>query len=408
LQWRPGPGELDRGDWVLAAMPRKSGHPSTELKRMHEYQRALAAFSRVAAEILPPERLMHYVTAQVARVTHIQRVKVLRYRPDQGDLLIEAGVGWKPGVVGTATLPIDSASPPGRSIQTAAPVMIEDLANDPEFRISPLLRDHGIVSLLNVPVMINGRTWGVLEVDATEPRSFDEGDVTFLTTFANVLGLALLRHEVERRAHEAAAQHAREKSFAEVVLREFQHRVRNNLQTILSFLALQRRHVSTPDSRDRFTSVMDRVQAIALAQDQLSFEGGTGSVEIGDYLRALCANIDPRRESVTIEVQVEGGALLPLDRAVPVGLIVNELVTNSLKYAFDDSGGTVRVTFGTDREFGEGHLAIEDNGRGMGPPRAGGLGLKLIDAFANQLDGLLEQEPVEKGTRTSVRFPLPL
>ena len=114
---------------------------------------------------------MQHACAQVSRVTHIKRTKVLRYRPDSGDLLIVAGVGWKPGVVGTETLPIDSASPPGRSIQTAAPVIIEDLPNDPEYRVSPLLRDHGIVSVLNVPVMIDGKNWGVLEVDAEEPRS---------------------------------------------------------------------------------------------------------------------------------------------------------------------------------------------------------------------------------------------
>jgi two-component sensor histidine kinase len=293
-------------------------------------------------------------------------------------------------------------------MQTAAPVIIEDLPNDPEFRMSPVLREHGIVSALNVPVRIDGRTWGVLEVDADEPRTFDEGDVTFLSTMANILGVVLLRHETESKAADAAAGHARDKSFGEVVLREFQHRVKNNLQTIIAFLAMQRRHASTPDDSARFVSVMERVHAITLAQDQLSFETGISNVEFGDYLRALCANIDPQREKVTIEVETDRGTLLPLDRAVAAGLIVNELVTNSLKYAFDDSGGTVRVTFGTDREFGEGHLAIEDNGRGMGPPRAGGLGLKLIDAFANQLDGLLEQEPVEKGTRTSVRFPLPL
>ncbi|MBY0294504.1 MAG: GAF domain-containing protein [Methylobacterium sp.] len=351
---------------------------------------------------------MHYVTAQVSRVTHIRRVKVLRYRPDQGDLLVEAGVGWKPGVVGKATLPIDSASPPGRSIQTAAPVVIEDLPNDPEFRLSPLLRDHGIVSLMNVPVMIDSRTWGVLEVDAAEPHIFNEGDVTFLTTFANILGVALLRQDTERKAAEAVAQCAREKSFSEVVLREFQHRVKNNFQTIIAFLALQRRHADTSDSRNRFGNVMDRVHAIALAQDQLSFETGTGHVEIGDYLRALCANIDPRQETVVIEVHVEGGVQLPLDRAVPVGLIVNELVTNSLKYAFGDEGGTIRVAFTMDPEMSEGHLVVEDNGRGMGAPREGGLGLKLIRAFSGQLDGQVEHEPAEKGTRTCVRFPLPL
>ncbi|QRM34458.1 sensor histidine kinase [Microvirga sp. VF16] len=389
-------------------MPKRSGNPAPEPKRLHEYQRALAAFSRVASAVLPTERLLHYVTARVSRVTHIRHVKVMHYRPDKGDLLLVAGVGWKPGVVGNTTFSLDSASVAGRTMQTSAPVIIEDLPNDPEFRTPPTLREHGIVSVLNVPIRIDGRTWGVLEMDAEEPRSFDEDDVTFLTTMANILGVALLRQETEDKAAETTAEHARQKSFAEVVLREFQHRVKNNLQTIISFLALQRRHASTPEDRDRFVSVMDRVHAIALAQDQLSFETGVSNVEFGDYLRALCANIDPRRDEVTIEVETHRGALLPLDRAVAAGLIVNELVTNSLKYAFDESGGIIRVTFTMAPELGEACLAVEDNGRGMGSPRQGGLGLRLIDAFTTQLDGQVEQEPAEKGTRTCVRFPLPL
>lgn len=115
-----------------------------------------------------------------------------------------------------------------------------------------------------------------------------------------------------------------------------------------------------------------------------------------------------RRTAARIHIQVEGGAQLPLDRAVPVGLIVNELVTNSLKYAFGGEGGTIRVASTMDPEVSEGHLVVEDKGRGMGAPREGGLGLKLIRAFSDQLDGQVEQEPVEKGTRTCVRFPLPL
>jgi len=389
-------------------MPRKSNVPDPEAKRLRDYQRALAAFSRVASETLPAERLLHYVTAQVSRVTHIRHVKVMCYRPDKGDLLLVAGVGWKPGVVGNTTFSLDSASVSGRTMQTSAPVIIEDLPNDPEFRIPPSLREHGIVSALNVPIRIDGRTWGVLEVDSDEPHTFGEDDVTFLTTMANILGVALLRQEAERKAVEAAAEHTRQKSFAEVVLREFQHRVKNNLQTIISFLALQRKHASTPDDRNRFVSVMDRVHAIALAQDQLAFETGVSNVEFGDYLRALCANIDPHREGVSIEVEADRGALLPLDRAVAAGLIVNELVTNSLKYAFDDSGGVIRVAFTMNPDQGEAFLMVEDTGRGMGPPREGGLGLRLIDAFTTQLDGQVEQEPVEKGTRTCIRFPLPL
>ena len=388
-------------------------HPEAEQSleeravRMHNYQHALAAVSRAASETLPLERLMRHVTAQVAGVTHIRRVKVMRFRPDKADLLVEAGVGWKPGVVGHTTLGIDRASPAGRALQTAAPVVIPDLPNDDEFRMSDVLREHGIVSVLNVPVMVDSRTWGVLEVDSETPRSFDEDDVTFLTSSANVLGLAILRHEVEGRARDAEAELARVRIEGETLIRELQHRVKNNLQTIVSFLALQQRRTESPDARSRLSSVMDRVHAIALAHDQLAAKGSGGEVELGGYLRSLCANIDPRLDGVSLEVDVSEGMLLPLDRAVPAGLIVNELVTNSVKYAFEDSGGVIRIGFVTDPDRGEAHLSVEDNGKGIGKSREGGLGLTLVSAFAKQLGGKVTREDVERGTRTVVCFPLP-
>jgi two-component sensor histidine kinase len=187
--------------------------------------------------------------------------------------------------------------------------------------------------------------------------------------------------------------------------------VKNNFQVVLSFLALQRRHVTSEDSRQRFTRAMDRVHAIALAHDQLRIREGGGAVDFGDYLRALCANINPYRESVAIEVDADA-TTVPIDRAVPAGLIVNELVTNSLKYAFDEGGGTIRVTFCAAPGIGEGCLTIEDDGRGMPPAGdrspAGGLGLKLVDAFVQQLNGRLERDEVERGTRIRTCFPLAL
>jgi GAF domain-containing protein len=159
-------------------MARTRDQVEARLARLLDYQRALLAFGKTASEAAPPERLLQHACAQISRVTHVRHTKVLRYREDVGDLLIVAGIGWKPGVVGELALPADAASPPGRSIQTAAPVIIEDLADQNEFRVSPVLREHGIVSLLNVPVMIDGRSWGVLEIDGEEPRIFDDDDVS--------------------------------------------------------------------------------------------------------------------------------------------------------------------------------------------------------------------------------------
>ena len=249
-----------------------------------------------------------------------------------------------------------------------------------------MLRDHGIVSVVNVPLRVDGRLWGVFEVDAATPHHFDEADVAFLSTFANIVGLALQRMETEQSLLDSLAQSAQAEARSEVLLRELQHRVKNNFQVILAFLALQRRHASD-ESRERFASVMDRVHAIALAHDQLTFQNNAGEVEFSDYLRALCANIDPHREGIAIEVEARR-ATLPIDRAVPAGLIVNELVTNSLKYAFDERGGSIRVTFSVDEK------------------REGGLGLTLVKAFIGQISGQVEPCEVERGTCTRVHFPL--
>src|SRR5581483_7615011 len=118
----------------------------TKLERLQEYQRTLNALSRIGPQAQTPERLMQHAVAQVARVTRISHVKIMRYRADRGDLLIEAGIGWKPGVVGHATLASDHRSPAGRAIQTSVPVVVHDICATGEFRLPDLLRDHGIVS----------------------------------------------------------------------------------------------------------------------------------------------------------------------------------------------------------------------------------------------------------------------
>jgi two-component sensor histidine kinase len=376
------------------------------LARLRDYQQVLAAFSRISSSALPRDRLLHHVAAQAARVTRIKRAKVLRHRPEKGDLLLEAGVGWKPGVVGHATLGIDSQSPPGRTIQTGAPVAIEDLPNDREYRYSDLLRDHGIVSLLNVPVMIDGRTWGVLEVDTEQPTKFDELDIEFLTTLANMTGNAVARQDSDNKAIELAAQNSRNQAHAEIVLKELQHRFKNNLQSVVSFLEIKRREAQAQETREYLGAAIGRVQAIAIAHDLLSSGNESSSIDFGDYLRTLCANINPSNDAVTIDVEV-AQALMPLDRAVPAGLVVNELVTNSMKYAFGNAGGRIRVTFATVSYSSEACVSVEDDGKGLElPPPKRGLGLRLVEGLARQLGGRIEHVKVDVGTRTVLCFPV--
>jgi two-component sensor histidine kinase len=374
------------------------------LTRVREYQRVLEGLSRIGAEVMPLDRLMHHVAAQVSRVTHIERTKVMRHRPDKGDLLVAAGVGWKPGVVGNATLAIDHRSPAGRAFQTGAPVTIDNLNDAQEFRVPEILRAHGIVSLVNVPVMIDGFTWGVLEVDSSELKCFDEWDIGFLSTVANIMGTCVALNEAQQKNIEERAQRERDRARSNIVMQELQHRVKNNLQIIVAFLSLKIRESST-EVREKMNAVIGRVQAVALAHDLLSLGKQTGSVEFAGYLRSLCANVDPQRPGITIEVEADP-APIPIDRAVPAGLVVNELVTNSIKYAFGNSTGNIKIRFTLIGNSSEGCVSVEDDGGGMDIPPKKGLGLTLVEGLAQQIQGRIEFVPVETGSRTILCFPV--
>jgi putative methionine-R-sulfoxide reductase with GAF domain len=277
------------------------------------YQQALSTFARIVGEAADAQRLLQNAAAQVARITHIKHVKVLRYRPDQGDLLIEAGVGWHPGVVGHVSFGADRHSSPGRSLQTGAPVVCIDIRNDPEFRYADVLREHGIISVCNVPILVDGKHWGVLEVDTEAKTSFEDFDIHSLSIFADIIGLSLAHRFAQADALQAASDTSVSRTQSEVLMRELQHRMKNNLQVIVSFLALQRRQSTSEEARERIAAVMDRVLAIGLAHDQLSFKDSASAVSMHDYLKALCANIDPHRPEVSVEVDVDV-ASIPLER----------------------------------------------------------------------------------------------
>ncbi|TPG53544.1 GAF domain-containing protein [Roseomonas nepalensis] len=379
--------------------------PEDQLTRLRRYGEILSDFGRMTGESNEVDRLTQLACVQAARGIGIRHTKVLRYRPEVGDLLVVAGVGWGPGVVGHVSLGTDLASPPGQALQTRLPNVVADLPNDPEYRYSGLLRDHGIVSLLNVPVAVDGYVWGVLEVDSQEPRHFGQDDVRFLSALGHTLGLALRGRIGEQAAVGAVADAARALAQERMLRGELQHRSKNDLQLVLSLLVMQRRRLPDQEARRVFGDVLDRVAAIGVAHDQLSPDGATGLINLSDYLQALCGNLSQRREGVLVEATLESAAM-PHSRAVPLGLVVNELVTNALKHAFPQGrGGVIRVEFEV-APPGEGRLWVRDDGIGMGPPRPGSSGTELVRRLVQQVGGRLERTEQAQGTGFRVTFPL--
>src|SRR5690348_13646442 len=129
---------------------------SEVLEKLRRHVRILVDLGRLAGEQTNLNRFLDRVVVQVGRAVEIHHVKVLKYRRETADLLVESGVGWKEGVVGSAALPADLNSPPGRAFRTADPVVIVKFDNQTEFTHSELLKQHGIVSLANVPILIDG------------------------------------------------------------------------------------------------------------------------------------------------------------------------------------------------------------------------------------------------------------
>ena len=379
------------------------GSEGSPLDKLRRHVRILVDIGRLAGENADLTRFLDQAVVQIARAVEIHHVKVLKYRPRSSDLLLIAGVGWKEGAVRSATLSADLRSPPGRAFQTAEPVTIKDFSKQEEYVRSDLLKEHGIVSVSNVPVLTNGAAWGVLEVDSTAPRDFTEDTTDFLTAAAALIG-TVLRHNArpeEARLMAAAAEAQRR----EILLREMQHRVKNNFQLVLSSISIQKRRSQGAEVHRALDHVASRINAISLAHDQLAPRHEGQTVRLSDYIRALCSAI--RQQIEDVEVDVESDELeLSIDRALPVGLILNETAMNSIKHAFGPDGGRITVRLVGGIGFGEARLTVSDNGRGIINVSENGSGLKLIASLARQIGGTIEQQSSDSGATTILTFPL--
>lgn len=207
-----------------------------------------------------------------------------------------------------------------------------------------------------------------------------------------------------RSALERVAASEREK---DLLFRELAHRTQNDLMMLVSVLRLQAQGQPEP-VRAGFEAAIGRVQAIARAHERLQRRNGHTTVNVKDYLEQLCGELDSLLRDVrSIRVKVTAEEV-DLDPAVtvPVGLIVNELVTNAFKYAFPDGrGGTIEVQFKKiDPENAE--IVVRDNGVGCPPTAREGLGSRLVGLLAKQLRGTVSRETAEPGCKATVQLRL--
>lgn len=327
--------------------------------------------------------------------------KVLEFRPQRSDLLVRAGVGWHDGVVGHATLGAEDASPAGHALRTCAPVISNDLSAEDRFRTPPLLLEHGIVRAINVIIRGDGKPYGVLEVDSRRPGEFLTGDIAFLQAAANLLGVAIERGRREAELQAALAAH-------ELLLREADHRIKNSLQLVVSLLSMQRSRLPEGETTAALEGAISRIGAVAEAHRALHQSRDLRNVEFGRMLADICAHTSTLNPRVETACRVEGEVELDAERAIPLSLIVSELLTNASRHAYPEGEhGKVEVEAAVDA--GWLRVSIVDRGIGIDPgrPRSGTLGATIVQALARQIGAAVESVSTPgEGTAITVRLRL--
>ncbi|MDR7039722.1 PAS domain S-box-containing protein [Methylobacterium sp. BE186] len=161
--------------------------PSQE--QMMKRQQVLADFGEFALRSENLDEVLTEACRLVGEALGIHRAKILEIQEGGQSLLVRAGVGWDPGIVGRLRLPMGEHSSETFAIKEGKPVFTQDIRKEERFEVPEFMKEAGVVALVNVPIFVPGRkAYGLLQVDATEPRDFGNEDTQFLRTYATILG----------------------------------------------------------------------------------------------------------------------------------------------------------------------------------------------------------------------------
>ncbi|HSO32076.1 MAG TPA: PAS domain S-box protein [Labilithrix sp.] len=237
-----------------------------------------------------------------------------------------------------------------------------------------------------------------------------EISLSVLESDGGTLFCSVIRDVTARRRAQAALRDSLKEK--DVLLHEVQHRVKNNLQVISSLMNMQLRKVDDAAARDALEECRTRVLAIALIHEKLYQSKDSGQVPFSDYIRSLASQVfhagGASHDRIALELEIEE-VVLPVHRAIPCGLIVNELITNALKHAFPaNRAGTVRVELAA--RHGRLLVGVKDDGVGLPAGfdlRASKtLGLQLVTTLAEQLHATVEIGGGPRGAAFRVTLPL--
>jgi len=309
----------------------------------------------------------------------------------------------------------------GQAAATFKTQVSGDVYKDPHY---VRMADEKTRSELAVPIKSGEKVIGVLDIHSDEFNAFDETDMTAIETLSTQIASAIenarlyeqaQREITERKRTEAQLNESLKEK--EVLLKEIHHRVKNNMQIISSLLRLQSWHVKNKKMREMFEVSQNRIKSMAIIHEKLYQSQDLARIDFYDYIKSLTSSLFSTYraglEPITFKLDVKK-VYFDINTAMPIGLIINELVTNSLKYAFpkqkawgktDNSKGEIFLSLHSDE--GRVSLIVRDNGVGLPKDfdfrKAESMGLQLVNDLVDQLDGAIELQK-ECGTSFKITF----
>lgn len=282
-------------------------------------------------------------------------------------------------------------------------IVSDDARSEPmnEELLDAYLIPNDIYSMIDVPLRSEGEMIGVICFEYTgQFHAWTEEEQKFTQSVAQLLSLTL-ETDAKRKYRERLETLVKQK---DILISEINHRVKNNIAVILSLINMQKRKVEAPADESLFEELSDKVFSMAAVQEQLRRNKEVDSIDMKEYLEELVSNLknsfDPdNRVKVILDLDP---IHVSISKAIPLGLISNEVITNSFKYAFPKvkdpemkccckmKDGKVKITF-------------RDNGPGISKNHGEGMGLEIIESLTEQIDGTIEQKN-EHGLVTSLEF----
>jgi two-component sensor histidine kinase/Tfp pilus assembly protein PilF len=209
------------------------------------------------------------------------------------------------------------------------------------------------------------------------------------------------KEKLEKIVSERTAELKLKNKQKELMLQEIHHRVKNNLQVISSLLRLQTHYKEGKDADDILNNCIDRIKCMAILHDKLCQANDYSEINLQEYFQELISYISKNYESVSPNTKIELNVIpitLHINKLIPCGLILNELVSNAYKYAFneDSPNNLIQISFFKNELDNTFHLTIKDNGKGYPEnfdiDKHGGLGMVIVQSLVEQLDGTFNIE----------------